>query len=120
MMGCVTKLKRLGITRIRIMRPPSKDIVDPRLDAEDCTHHCPMWFILSLATVGAVSATGCFFFGSACASGELQAGRYHVLLIPQHRGPLQFIHVFPECHGEEAAKDVHLQILSFVDWAGIP
>lgn len=63
MMGCVIKLKRSGITRIRIMRPSSKDIVDHRLDAEDCSHHCPTWFVLSLASAGVLCFIGSCFLG---------------------------------------------------------
>jgi hypothetical protein len=63
MMNRVIKLKRSGSTRTGIMRHLSKDVLDPCLDAEDCTHHCPMWFVLALASVGALGVIGKYFLG---------------------------------------------------------
>ncbi|NBJ13586.1 hypothetical protein [Microvirga arsenatis] len=37
--------------------------IDPRLDAEDCTHHCPIWLTLSLASFGIVALIGHQIFG---------------------------------------------------------
>jgi hypothetical protein len=44
------------------MRENQKLDIDPRLDAEDCTHYCPMWFTLSLVVVGIISIIGHYFF----------------------------------------------------------
>jgi len=63
MMGRVIKLKRSGATGLGIMRSSSKDIVDPRLDTEDCTHSCPTWFVLSLAGIGVITVTALYLFG---------------------------------------------------------
>jgi hypothetical protein len=41
----------------------NKDIFDPTLDAEDCSHHCPRWFLLVLTCLGILGLIGHHLMG---------------------------------------------------------
>jgi hypothetical protein len=41
-----------------MMSRSTKDLFDHSLDADDCSHHCPRWFLLFLSGVGLLGLIG--------------------------------------------------------------